>query len=145
MNIILAAGVTPAGLTGGQIAGLSIGGAALLGGIALGMHRKKKSARIIGWLAFAVGIPLAGLLGGYIAGLTGVAHWIEIGITGLITVEFIHDGVKKFGGTPNRILQPTFGLLLPALLLLTLGHKAAGVLGFFDHIAGAVVSRITGQ
>lgn len=150
MNTYLAAGLQPAGLSvGGAVIGLT--GAALLGGIAFGMHRRGKSARIIGWICFLIGIPLAGLLSGLLANVTGLTLWsipVLLVVTGYVAFVFFHDGIKKFGGRPHKHLQPLFGLLLPVLLLSLgggLGNGFHALLSTVDHGTGTVLSRTTGQ
>jgi hypothetical protein len=156
-----AAGISPGGI------GLSIGAVALIIGLAVAMHHKKKSPRIIGWLMFIVGIPLAGLLSGPLGALSGVsllAIPISLVLTGYVAFVFFHDGFKKRGGSggavairgsgggggggAHRWLQPLFGLILPALLLTLGGSVGNGVHSALHAIEGGVgsaVSQTTGQ
>lgn len=163
--VITAAAFTPAaapaqaGLSPGQI-GLSITAVGLIAGIAIAMHHKKKSPRIIGWLCFLIGIPLAGLLSGPLAALGGISLWtipVAIAVTGYIAFVFFHDGFKRksggFGGSggggAHRWLQPIFGLILPALIFMTiggsLGNAAHQVLGQVNGTVGTTVSHVTGR
>jgi hypothetical protein len=167
MSIAIAAGQQAAGLSPGGI-GLSIGAIALIAGIAIAMHHKKKSPRIIGWLCFLIGIPLAGLLSGPLGALSGVsllALPISLVLTGYVAFVFFHDGLKRRGGTgggvvavrgssgggsggAHRWLQPLFGLILPALLLTLGGSVGNGIHSALHAIEGGVgsaVSQTTGQ
>jgi hypothetical protein len=173
--------ITPTYLAAGSAAalspaagiGLSLAAVGLIGGIAVGMHVKHKSPRIIGWLAFLVGIPLASLLSGVIGWLAGVSLWsipVILIITGYVGFVFFHDGFRRGrggggsgtvavrgssggrggggGGGAHRILQPVFGLILPALLLTlggSLGNGIHSALSAVDHGVGTVVSHTTGK
>jgi|HubBroStandDraft_6_1064221.scaffolds.fasta_scaffold00231_6 hypothetical protein len=153
---ILAAAAVPASLgpAGGVgAAGLSLTGIALIGGLALAMHHKKKSPRIIGWLCFVVGISLADLFAGLlgiVAGLSLFTLPVIALLTGFVAFVFLHDGFKGKGGKggAHRWLQPIFGLILPALLL-TLGGSAGNLishaLSAVEGGAGTVVQNTTGQ
>jgi hypothetical protein len=158
-----AAGLSPGGI------GLSIGAVALIAGIAIAMHHKRKSPRIIGWLMFICGIPLAGLLSGPLGALAGVsllAIPISLVLTGYVAFVFFHDGMKRGGGGgrgtvavrgsgggggsggAHRWLQPLFGLILPALLLTlggSVGHGIHSGLHAIEGGVGSVVSQTTGQ
>lgn len=166
MSIAITAAHQTAGLSPGGV-GLSIGAVALIIGIAAAMHHKKKSARIIGWLAFIVGIPLAGLLSGPLGALAGASLYaipISLVLTGYVAFVFFHDGFKKRGGGgggtvavrggggggggAHRWLQPLFGLILPALLLTLGGSVGSGIHSALNAIEGGVgsaVSQTTGQ
>ena len=139
-----------AGLSTGTQTGLSLAAVGLLGGIAFGMHQRKKSPRIIGWLCFLVGIPLAGLLSGAIAYITGLTLWsvpVSMIAVGYIGFAFFHDGLGR-KGKPHRWLQPVFGLVLPALLLTLgggLGNGARSVLHLIGHGAGTAITQTTGK
>ncbi len=130
--------------------GLSITAVGLLGGLAVAMHQRKKSPRIIGWLCFVIGIPLAGLLSGVIAYIAGLTLWsvpVSMLVVGYVGFAFFHDGVGR-KGKPHRWLQPAYGLILPALLLTLgggLGNGARSVLNVIDHGVGAAVTRTTGK
>jgi predicted membrane metal-binding protein len=169
MSIATAAGQQAAGLSPGQGLGLSIGAVALLVGLAIAMHHKRKSPRIIGWLAFIVGIPLAGLLSGPLGALGGVsllAIPVSLVLTGYVAFVFLHDGFRRGGGgggrgtvavrgsgggggsAPHRWLQPLFGLILPALLLTLGGSVGNGIHSALHAIEGGVgsaVNQTTGQ
>jgi ABC-type dipeptide/oligopeptide/nickel transport system permease component len=130
--------------------GLSLAAVGLIGGLAVAMHHRKKSPRIVGWLCFIIGIPLAGLLSGVLAYIAGLTLWsipISMVLTGYVGFVFIHDGTGR-KGKPHRWLQPVYGLILPALLLTLgggLGHGVHSVLDLIDHGVGSAVSRTTGQ
>jgi hypothetical protein len=130
--------------------GLSLAAVGLLGGIAIAMHHKKRSPRIIGWLAFLVGIPLASLLAGALAYIAGLTLWsipVTVALTGYIGFVFFHDGFGK-KGKPRRIMQPIFGLILPALLLTLgggLGNGFHSLLSTIDHAAGSAINQTTGK
>lgn len=156
------AGISPAGGIG-----LSLAAVGLIGGIAIAMHHKKKSPRIIGWLCFLVGIPLAGLMSGLIGYLAGLSLWsvpVAVVVTGYVAFVFFHDGLRRRsggtavavrgsgggggGGGAHRWLQPIFGLILPALLLTLgggLGHGIHSVLDVIDSGVGSAVSHTTGK
>jgi hypothetical protein len=159
-----AAGISPAGV------GLSLAAVGLLGGIAVAMHHKRKSPRIIGWLAFLCGIPLAGLLAGIIGRLAGVSLFtipVSLVLVGYVGFVFLHDGFKRGGGRSpggtvavrgsggggggggaHRWLQPIFGLILPALLLTLGGSAGNGVHTVLDSInsgVGGAVNQATGR
>lgn len=130
--------------------GLSLAAVGLIGGLAVAMHHKKRSPKIIGWLCFLIGIPLAGLLSGVIGSITALSVWsipVALVVTGYVAFVFFHDGVGR-KGSPHRMLQPIFGLILPALLLTLgggLGHGVHSILNMIDHGAGTVISRTTGK
>jgi ABC-type dipeptide/oligopeptide/nickel transport system permease component len=130
--------------------GLSLAAVGLIGGLAVAMHHRKKSPRIVGWLCFIIGIPLAGLLSGVLAYIAGLTLWsipITMILTGYVGFVFIHDGTGR-KGKPHRWLQPVYGLILPALLLTLgggLGHGVHSVLDLIDHGVGSAVSRTTGK
>ncbi len=149
--------------------GLSLGGVALLGGIAIGMHHRHKSPRIIGWICFCCGIALAFLLTTPIAGLSQLSLWnipVVTVLTGYVAFVFFHDGLKRRGGGSrlpavrgapssggggggaHRWLQPIFGLILPALLLTLGGSIGNGIhqgLAQINHTVGSTVSNTTGK
>jgi hypothetical protein len=157
-------GISPAGGVG-----LSLAAVGLIGGIAVAMHHKKKSPRIIGWLCFLIGIPLAGLMSGLIADIAGLSLWsipVALVVTGYVAFVFFHDGLKKGrgggggsgtvavrgssggGGGAHRWLQPIFGLMLPALLLTLgggLGNGIHTVLNEINSGVGSAVSHTTGK
>jgi hypothetical protein len=130
--------------------GLSVAAVGLIGGLAVAMHHRKKSPRIVGWLCFIIGIPLAGLLSGVLAYIAGLTLWsipVSMVLTGYVGFVFLHDGTGR-KGKPHRWLQPVYGLILPALLLTLgggLGHGVHSVLDLIDHGVGSAVSRTTGQ
>ncbi|SRR6266704_210998 len=130
--------------------GLSLAAVGLIGGLAVAMHHRKKSARIVGWLCFIIGIPLAGLLSGVLAYIAGLTLWsipVTMVLTGYVGFVFLHDGTGR-KGKPHRWLQPVYGLILPALLLTLgggLGHGVHSVLDLIDHGVGSAVSRTTGR
>jgi hypothetical protein len=130
--------------------GLSVAAVGLIGGLAVAMHHRKKSPRIVGWLCFIIGIPLAGLLSGVLAYIAGLTLWsipVTMILTGYVGFVFLHDGTGR-KGKPHRWLQPVYGLILPALLLTLgggLGHGVHSVLDLIDHGVGSAVSRTTGQ
>jgi len=146
----IAAGQQQAGISPAAGVGLSLAAVGLIGGLAVAMHQKKKSARIVGWLCFVVGIPLAGLLSGalvYVAGLTVWSIPVSMILVGYVGFVFVHDGVGR-KGKPHRWLQPVYGLLLPALLLTlggSLGHGAHTVINLIGRTTGGVVSGTTGK
>jgi hypothetical protein len=152
MNTITAtaAGQQAAGLSPGAGVGLGIGAVALIAGLALAMHHRKKSPRVIGWLCFLIGIPLAGLMSGLLgslAGLSLLALPVSLLLTGYVGFVFLHDGIGK-KGKPHRWLQPLFGLLLPALLLTlggSVGHGVRTVLQDIEGGVGSAVTQTTGQ
>lgn len=131
-------------------AGLSLGAVALFAGLAIAMHHRKKSPRIIGWICFLIGIPLAALLAGVLGYLSGLSLWsipISVALVGYVAFVFFHDGIGK-KGKPHRWLQPIYGLFLPALLLTLgggLGHGVHSVLDMIAHGAGSAVSSTTGK
>jgi len=167
--------ITPTYLAAGQAAavspaagvGLSLAAVGLVGGIAVAMHHKKKSPRIIGWLCFLIGIPLASLLSGVLGYIAGVTLWsipVTLILTGYVAFVFFHDGLKRRGGGSgtvavrgssggggggaHRWLQPIFGLILPALPLTlggSLGNGAHSVLGAVNSGVGSAVSHTTGK
>jgi len=171
--------ITPTYLAAGQAAavspaagvGLSLAAVGLVGGIAVAMHVKKKSPRIIGWLCFIIGIPLAGLLSGVLGYLSGVTLWsipVDLILTGYVAFVFLHDAFRRGGGRggggsgtvavrgssggggggAHRWLQPIFGLILPALLLTlggSLGNGAHSVLNAVNSGVGSAVSHTTGK
>jgi len=145
-----AGGHAAAGLSPGATIGLGIGGIALIAGLALAMHHRKKSPRVIGWLCFILGIPLAGLMSGLLASLDGLsllAIPVSLILTGYCGFVFFHDGIGK-KGKPHRWLQPLFGLLLPALLLSlggSVGHGIHTVLSDIEGGVGSAVTQTTGQ
>jgi hypothetical protein len=114
------------------------------------MHHRKKSPRIIGWLCFFIGIPLAALLSGLVAWVAGLTLWsipVLMIIVGYVAFVFLHDGIGK-KGKPHRLLQPIFGLILPALLLTLGGSVGSAIhsgLDTIDHGVGSVVSTTTGR
>jgi hypothetical protein len=158
-----------AGISPAAGVGLSLAAVGLIGGIAVAMHHKRKSPRIIGWLCFLIGIPLAGLMSGvlsYIAGLTLWSIPVALVVTGYVAFVFFHDGLKRRGGGgsgvvalrgggssgggggAHRWLQPIFGLILPALLLTLgggLGHGVHTVLNAINNGVGSAVSHTTGK
>jgi len=147
----IAAAAQAAGISTVAGVGLSLGAVALLIGLAIGLHHKKKSPKVIGWLCFLIGIPLAlgGLLSGLLGYISGLTLWsipVSLALVGYVGFVFFHDGTRK--GKPHRWLQPVFGLVLPTLLLTLgggLGHAAHGLMDTIDHGAGSVVSSSTGQ
>jgi hypothetical protein len=149
MSHVLAAAAAgqQAGLSPGGI-GISLAATGLIAGLIIAMHRKKKSPRIIGWLALIVGIPLAGLLSGELGWLSGVSLFtipVTLILVGYVGFVFLHDGFGK--GKPHRWLQPIFGLLLPALLLTlggSIGHGARDVMGTVNTQVGHAVDQTTG-
>jgi hypothetical protein len=151
MNITttLAAG-QQLGISPAEGVGLGLAGVALVGGLALAMHHRKKSPRIVGWLCFLIGIPLAGLLSGVLGYISGLSLWslpVLMIVVGYVGFVFLHDGIGK-KGKPHRWLQPIFGLFLPALLLTLgggLGHGVHSVLDLISHAASSVVSTTTGK
>jgi hypothetical protein len=166
MSIAITAARQSAGISPGGV-GLSIGAVALIIGLAIAMHHKKKSPRIIGWLTFIVGIPLAGLLSAPLGALAGASLYaipVSLVLTGYVAFVFFHDGLKKRGGGgtvavrggggggggggAHRWLQPLFGLILPALLLTLGGSVGNGIHSALNAIEGGVgsaVSQTTGQ
>jgi hypothetical protein len=165
----LAAAATTS-LSGPGAVGLSLGGVALLAGLAIAMHHKKKSPRIIGWLCFAIGIPLADLFSGILASIAGLSLWaipVLTIMTGYVGFVFFHDGFKKrgggggsrgavalygssgsTGGGAHRWMQPIFGLILPALLLTLGGSLGAGIHTVLNDVnggVGGVVHNTTGS
>ncbi|MGA2829781.1 MAG: hypothetical protein ABSF03_27140 [Streptosporangiaceae bacterium] len=170
--------ITPTYLAAGQAAavspaagvGLSLAAVGLIGGIAIAMHHKHKSPRIIGWLCFLIGIPLADLLSGILGYIAGVTLWsipVTLVVTGYVAFVFLHDGLKRRGGSSgtvavrgsaggggggsgsaHRWLQPIFGLILPALLLTlggSLGNGAHSVLNAVNSGVGSAVNSTTGK
>ena len=168
MSIAITTAHQSAGLSPGGV-GLSIGAVALIIGLAIAMHHKRKSPRIIGWLMFLVGIPLAGVLAGPLGALAGASLYaipISLVLTGYVAFVFFHDGFKRGGGRggggtvavrgsgggggggAHRWLQPLFGLLLPALLLTLGGSVGNGIHTALNAIEGGVgsaVNQTTGQ
>jgi hypothetical protein len=157
-----AAAQAPA-LSAGGI-GLDLAAVGLLGGLAVAMHHKKKSPRIIGWICFIVGIPLADLFSGVIGDIAGISLWsipVTMVLTGYVAFVFFHDGFRSRGGSrgggfggssgaggAHRWLQPIFGLLLPALLLTLGGSVGNGIhqgLADINQGAGNVVHSTTGR
>ena len=130
--------------------GLGIGAVALIAGLAIAMHHRKKSPRIIGWLCFLIGIPLAALLSGVLSYIAGLTLWtipVSVVLVGYVGFVFIHDGIGR-KGKPHRWLQPLYGLFLPALLLTLgggIGHGAHSVLDLIGTGAGHVVNTSTGR
>jgi len=143
------------GISTGAGVGLSFGAVALLAGIAIAMHHKKKSPRIIGWLCFIIGIPLAvaGSLSGVIGAIAGITLWAIPVLTllaGYVAFVFFHDGFKGKGGKggAHRWLQPIFGLLLPTLLFTFGGSVGDGIHAALNAVeggAGTVVQSTTGR
>lgn len=140
-----AASISPA-----EGVGISIGAVALITGIAIAMHFKKKSPRIIGWLAFIVGIALAAVIHSWLlllAGLSLGAIPVYLILTGYVSFAFLHDGLQK-KGKAHRWMQPIFGLVLPALLLGlggSIGHGLATLLHAIGGAATSTVGNLTGQ
>lgn len=150
MNTHTAALAQQAGISAAEGIGLSLTAVALIGGLAVAMHHKKKSPRIVGWLCFVIGIPLAGIMAGSLAYIAGLTLWslpVTMVLTGYVGFCFFHDGATR-KGKPHRWLQPIFGLFLPALLLTLgggLGQGIHSVLDLVDHGVGTAVSSTTGK
>jgi len=171
--VIAAPGAASAAdLSGATGIGLSLAAVGLIGGIAVAMHHKRKSPRIIGWLCFLIGIPLASLFSGPISDLAGISLWtipVLFVLTGYVAFVFLHDGFKRGrgggsgrgtvalyngggssggGGGAHRWLQPIFGLILPALLLTFGGSIGNGIhegLAAINSGVGSAVHSTTGQ
>jgi hypothetical protein len=167
-TIAAAAAAQSPALSGTAGIGLSIASVGLIGGIAVAMHHKKKSPRIIGWLCFLIGIPLAGLFSGPIGDIAGIsllAIPVLFVVVGYVAFVFFHDGFKKrggggrgavavygssgsTGGGAHRWLQPIFGLILPALLLTLGGSIGNGIhqgLNDINSGVGTAVHSTTGR
>jgi hypothetical protein len=165
----IAAAQAPA-ISGAAGVGLDLATVALIGGIAVAMHHKKKSPRIIGWLCFIIGIPLASLFSGLIGDIAGIsllAIPVLFVVVGYVAFVFFHDGFKKRGGGgggrgtvavygsgggggggAHRWLQPIFGLILPALLLTLGGSIGNGIhqgLNDINNGVGTTMHSTTGR
>jgi hypothetical protein len=166
-TVAAGAAAQQASISTGAGIGLSLAAVGLLGGIAAAMHHRRKSPRIIGWIAFLCGIPLAGLLSGAITYLAALTLWsipmtlVAVGYVGFV---FFHDGFKRGrggggggrsggfgsggGGGAHRWLQPLYGLILPALLLTLGGSLGNGIhqgLQVISNGVGTAITKTTGK